>query len=451
VKLDKHAQKGHLIPENFFFWPVSSENSGRAPGLWFVQQGRWRMWVSLLDMLVRAFLKTGSAEITFADGTTRRYGDNSPPLRVAIHDESVPRRLVTNPELALGEVYVEGGLTIENDDLEGFLKILLMNRSSGNSVWWRKLADGFGNAFRFTHQLNLAKRSKSNVAHHYDLSAGLYDLFLDTDRQYSCAYFETGGETLEEAQRAKKDLIARKLLLKPGQRVLDIGCGWGGLAMTLARDHGVSVVGVTLSEEQHDLATKRVADAGLADRIDIRLTDYRAVSGRFDRIVSVGMFEHVGVPQFRAYFHKVRELLTDDGVALIHTIGRTSSPRFTSPWIRKYIFPGGYVPTISEVSKSIERERLWVADLEVWRLHYAETLRHWYRRFMANQDAAEQLYDERFCRMWRFYLLASEATFRHGWQAVFQFQLSREIGAVPLTRNYLNSMERGSPLDVAAQ
>ena len=286
-------------------------------------------------------------------------------------------------------------------------------------------------------QHNPIGRAQQNVAHHYDLSGALYDLFLDEDRQYSCAYFPRPGMTLDEAQAAKKAHIAKKLLLKPGMRVLDIGCGWGGMALTLAGEHGARVVGVTLSKEQHAVAVKRAEAAGLSDRVDFRLTDYRTLSESFDRIVSVGMFEHVGAPHFLEYFRTVERLLDPDGVALIHTIGRETPPGVTSPFIRKYIFPGGYVPALSEIATAVEKTRLWTTDIEVWRLHYATTLRHWYDRFMARQDEARALYDDRFCRMWRYYLLASEMTFRHDFQVVYQIQIARRQDAVPLSRDYM--------------
>ena len=275
------------------------------------------------------------------------------------------------------------------------------------------------------------------MAHHYDLSGELYDLFLDADRQYSCAYFARPDMTLEEAQAAKKAHIAAKLLIEPGMRVLDIGCGWGGMGLTLARDFGAQVTGVTLSQEQHAIANQRAQKAGLADKARFHLMDYRDVKGQFDRIVSVGMFEHVGVPHYDAYFATVERLLAPDGIALIHTIGRAGPPGATSPWITKYIFPGGYCPAMSETMAAVERHKLVTTDVEVWRLHYAETLRIWRERFEANIESARALYDDRFCRMWRYYLIASELTFRLNNQVVFQFQLTPKQDAVPLTRDYL--------------
>ncbi len=396
------------------------------------------MWEKLLDRAMRQFIRRGALSLTYPGGETQFYGQaQAAPVQVTLADPNLPRRLLLSPEIALGEAYMGGGLRVGQDDLEGLLTLGITNRDQGGQLAHWRLLDEVDNVMRWYRQLNPLRRARENVAHHYDLSGALYDLFLDADRQYSCAYFPTGTETLEDAQRAKKSHIARKLAVRPGDHVLDIGCGWGGMALTLARDYGARVTGITLSEEQLKIATERVRAAGLDDRVEIRLQDYRLTQGPFDRVVSVGMFEHVGVPNYRTYFRKVRELLTEDGIALIHTIGRSAPPRATSPWITKYIFPGGYVPSMSEVNRAIEKERLWIADVEVWRLHYARTLKHWYDRFSARRDEAAALYDERFVRMWRYYLKASEITFRAGWQAVFQFQLSRRIDAVPVTRDYL--------------
>ena len=382
--------------------------------------------------------REGEFRLTYPDGTTRTYGNGAAPsISVTLHDESLPRRIIMSPDLAVGEAYTDGTLTIEGDDLYGFLGLAISNIAKQGQPWFRKPLVALRHMGRYLQQFNPAGRSKANVAHHYDLSGELYDLFLDDDRQYSCAYFADPAMTLEEAQAAKKHHIAGKLLIEPGMRVLDIGCGWGGMGLTLARDYGAEVVGVTLSEEQHGMANARAEKAGLSDRVRFELMDYRKVEGKFDRIVSVGMFEHVGVPHYGEYFRTVRERLTDDGIALIHTIGRCERPGTTSPWIAKYIFPGGYVPALSETLHAIEGQDLFTTDVEIWRLHYAETLKHWYDRFTANIDKARALYDDRFCRMWRDYLVACELTFRLDRQVVFQFQLSPVQDAVPLTRDYL--------------
>jgi cyclopropane-fatty-acyl-phospholipid synthase len=396
------------------------------------------MWTRLFKMMLRSVICTGTLDLQFPDGSAMRVGDGTgTPVRVTIHDPGLPGRIVRSPDLALGDGYMDLAYTIADDDLPGFLALLLSNAAQGRADRWRYPLERVQRAVRMLQEKAPAIRSKANVAHHYDLSGALYDLFLDADRQYSCAYFKTPEDTLEQAQAQKKAHIAAKLRLSPGLRMLDIGCGWGGMAITLARDHGVHVTGVTLSEEQHAVATARVRDAGLADRVDIRLQDYRAVTGPFDRIVSVGMFEHVGRPHYAEYFARVHDLLGPDGVALIHTIGRCGRPSITSPWITRHIFPGGYVPALSEVMPAIQKTGLWTTDIEVWRLHYAETLRHWRQRFEANIDAVAAMYDARFCRMWRYYLAASEMTFRHHRQCVFQIQLAHRQDAVPLTRDYL--------------
>lgn len=397
------------------------------------------MWVWMLDGMMREFVQQGSLALTFPDGIRRTYGDASvAAIEVTLHDPTLPRRMVLNVELAVGEAYSDGRLTIAHDDLHGFLTLATINAALGDRVWWRALSARLHKARRIFDQWNPAHKARANVAHHYDLSSRLYDLFLDEDRQYSCAYFADPDMTLDAAQEAKKHHIAAKLLLQPGMTVLEVGCGWGGMALTLARDYGVHVLGVTLSEEQHRTATERGARAGLQDRVTFQLKDYRHVTGQFDRVVSIGMFEHVGAPHFREYFRHVRARLTDDGVALIHTIGRAHPPGHTSSWVQKYIFPGGYCPSLSEMSAAVEKEDLYPTDIEVWRLHYAETLRHWTHRFEAREAEAKALYDERFCRMWRYYLKAAELTFRYNRQCVFQFQMARRQDAVPLTRNYLH-------------
>jgi cyclopropane-fatty-acyl-phospholipid synthase len=402
---------------------------------------------ALFGRMVGTIIRHGTLHVTMPDGRRVTAGDGSgAPVAIRLTDPDLPRRILANPDLGVGEGYMDGTLLVDDDDLRGFLALAMTNLGASPGIdnlpglWWQRPAALARRAARRWHQWNPAARARANVAHHYDLSGALYDLFLDADKQYSCAYFADPAMTLEEAQAAKKRHIAGKLLIEPGMRVLDIGCGWGGMALTLARDHGARVTGVTLSEEQHKIAPRRVLEAGLADRVDIRLTDYRDVRETFDRIVSVGMFEHVGVPHYGEYFATVSDRLAPEGVALIHTIGRMRPPGITSPWIEKYIFPGGYIPALSEMVAPIERQNLYMTDIELWRLHYAETLRHWHDRFTANIDRARALYDDRFCRMWRYYLVASEMTFRHNWQCVFQVQLAHRQEAVPLTRDYLYAL-----------
>lgn len=396
-----------------------------------------KFWTTVLDRMLRHFLTQGTLIAHLPDGSTHRYGDGTgEPVTIRIHDPALVRRIALTNDLAVGEGYMDGSLTIDGDDLYGFLTLGIRNIASAG--WGMNSVLDIGRRFlRRLEQWNPVGKAEANVAHHYDLSGALYDLFLDADKQYSCAYFRTPEDTLEEAQAQKKAHIAGKLLLEPGMRVLDIGCGWGGMALTLAKDYGAHVLGVTLSQEQFKVATERAKAAGLEDRVEFRLTDYRKVKERFDRVVSVGMFEHVGVPHYREYFRHVRDFLTPDGVALIHTIGRVDPPGTTSKWVNKYIFPGGYIPALSEISHATEKEGLYPTDIEVWRLHYAETLRHWHDRFLDRIQEARALYDERFCRMWRFYLIGSELTFRYNSQCVYQLQLARRQEAVPMTRDYL--------------
>lgn len=403
--------------------------------------------------MLRRLIRIGDLHVVMQDGRLRRYGDGSgPPVKLRIHSPDLARKILQNAELAVGEAYVDGTLTIENDDLYGFLTLGTKNLGRSDAdIWWRRPLARLRIVFCHLQQYNPVGKAQANVAHHYDLSGEFYDLFLDEDKQYSCAYFRNPDDTLEQAQANKKAHIADKLLIEPGMRVLDIGCGWGGMALTLARDYGAQVVGVTLSKEQHAVATRRAADAGLSDRVDFRLMDYRHVNETFDRIVSVGMFEHVGVPHYREYFNHLHRMLAPEGVALIHTIGRSSPPGITSAWILKYIFPGGYVPAMSEAMSAIECEDLTTTDIEIWRLHYAETIKHWYNRFDANIETARALYDDRFCRMWRYYLVASELTFRLSRQVVFQFQLTHKQDAVPLTRDYLYSQPESSQFHRAAE
>jgi cyclopropane-fatty-acyl-phospholipid synthase len=397
------------------------------------------MWTPLFTRFLRRLIRKGNLAVSVGNGPEMVFG-NGEGARVTlrIKDAATARRLMLDPELALGETYMEGALSIGGDDVQGLLGIVVRNyRQADDLPPAARVLAGLRHVRRRLDQSNAEAGARRNVAHHYDLTPAIYDLFLDADRQYSCAYFAEDTLSLDAAQAAKKAHIARKLLILPGMRVLDIGCGWGGLALTLARDHGAKVTGITLSKEQLAIARARAQAAGLADRVSFQLIDYRAMTGQFDRVVSVGMFEHVGSPNFATFFNVVRDRLTEDGVALIHTIGRTAPPSATNPWIAKYIFPGGYVPSLSEMAEAIQTSGFRIGDIECLRLHYAQTLRCWFDRFNAKADTAAALKDQRFVRMWRFYLAASEQTFRHGPQDVFQFQLCRRVDAVPITRDYL--------------
>ncbi len=406
----------------------------------------------LLARLLRRMITRGHLTVVDANGRVHAFGaaGEEPAVTIRLHDRALHRKLFLNPYLYLGEAYMDGALTVEDGSIRDFLMLCGLNLEAYEPRWIERVGRRIGKIARPIMQHNPIGRAKRNVAHHYDLSGELYDLFLDRDRQYSCAYFESPNYSLDQAQEAKKRHLAAKLLLKPGQKVLDIGSGWGGLGIYLAETAGVEVVGVTLSEEQHKVSNQRVEEAGLSDRVRFLLKDYREVEGRFDRIVSVGMFEHVGVKHYGEFFGKLRELLADDGVALLHSIGRSDGPGVTNPWIRKYIFPGGYVPALSEVMPAIERNRLLATDIEILRLHYADTLKAWLRRFHDNRDKIAKIYDERFCRMWEFYLAGCEMSFRHWDQMVFQIQLAKRVDAVPLTRDYIHEWERAQPLTSAA-
>ncbi|HUK60013.1 MAG TPA: cyclopropane-fatty-acyl-phospholipid synthase family protein [Stellaceae bacterium] len=405
----------------------------------------------LLGHMLRRIVRTGTLRVIAVDGRTHDFaGAPGRTITIRLHDRKVARELVRNPRLMLGEAYMDGRLTVEDATLYEFLDLAASNLAAAPRSLWSPLLDGFGHTFRVFQQFNPAKRAQANVHHHYDLSKTLYDLFLDSDRQYSCAYFTAPDQTIEEAQAQKKRHIAAKLLLKPGQRVLDIGCGWGGLALYLAKECEVEVTGITLSTEQLDVARRRAVAAGLAERVRFELIDYRKVEGQFDRIVSVGMFEHVGVIHYPTFFRQVHELLARDGVALLHSIGRADGPGSTNPWMRRYIFPGGYAPALSEVTPVVEKTGLFVTDIEILRLHYAETLKRWRARFLANRERVRQLYDERFCRMWEFYLAASEIAFRHQGHIVFQMQMAKTVDAVPLTRDYIGDWEKSHVAPMAS-
>ncbi len=398
-------------------------------------------------MLLAGFLehmvRVGRLEIIDAHGRRHLFsGAPGASVTIRLHDRSLHRKLLINPELHLGEAYVDGSLTIEKGTLSDLLKIVATNLESAQTHPLYSVRECLSRLARRWQQYNPVGLSRTHVAHHYDLSDGLYELFLDRDRQYSCAYFQNPDDDLETAQANKQRHLAAKLLLEPGQRTLDIGSGWGGLALYLAEVGGGKVSGLTLSEEQLKMADRRADETGLADRVDFHLRDYREETGTYDRIVSVGMFEHVGVNYYPEFFAKVRDLLADDGICVLHSIGRMTGPSSTCAWIRKHIFPGGYSPALSEVLSAIEPSGLWITDIEVLRLQYAETLLAWRRRFQANRDRVAELYDERFCRMWEFYLALSEAAFRYGDHFVFQVQLAKRRDAVPITRDYIVDWER---------
>jgi cyclopropane-fatty-acyl-phospholipid synthase len=402
----------------------------------------------LLAHLLDHLITRGTLRVVTPGGNHVFAGrEPGPEITMRLHDAALERRLFFNPRLRLGEAYMDGTLTVEGGTIYDLVELLGRNIEEAPPSLLRPLYNGFGRAFRAVQQYNPLRRARRNVAHHYDLSEEFYSLFLDADRQYSCAYFLSPRDDLETAQLNKKRHIAAKLRIEPGQRVLDIGCGWGGLALFLAREYEARVVGLTLSVEQLRVARWRAAAAGLADRVEFQLRDYREETGCYDRVVSVGMFEHVGVPHYPAFFEQVKKLLKPDGIALLHSIGRSDGPGVTNPWVRKYIFPGGYVPALSEVVPVVEKRGLWITDIEVLRLHYAETLRAWRQRFLANRDRVKAIYDERFCRMWEFYLAGSEVAFRHMGHMVFQMQLAAGVDAVPLTRDYMFDSERRHQAD----
>ena len=396
------------------------------------------MWEFLLVRMLRGYIDAGHLQLTLPSGRVAELGSGT-GLMVAVElkDKSLPRRILLNPELAIGEAYMDGTLVIAGDDLRGFLKLVIASSRNGASRSPVLLLMRLHKALMRLSDWNPVAKARANVAHHYDISPELYGLFLDPNKQYTCAYFREPGMTLEQAQAAKMAHIGKKLLIKPGMRVLDIGCGFGTLAITLARDWGAKVVGVTLSEVQLAEARQRAVAAGLADRVEFRLQDYRLVEGPFDRIVSVGMMEHVGRPHLKTYFQKVHDLLTPEGVALIHYIGHPDKPAPISPWYQKYIFPGAYCPALSEVTPHLEGSHLVLADVEAWRDQYNPTLAGWFANFERNIERIRQLTDERFCRMWRYYLRSAEVTFAEGFLTIHQLQLARRQDAVPKTRDYL--------------
>lgn len=386
----------------------------------------------MLEKKLNQHITEGTLEVKYPNGHVTTYGAGTPFAEFDLHNSQALRRLLIDPQFMLGQSYLEGAWS--TPDLRALIDVLMRNFPNQPPG---ALQHALQMLVRPLQQWNRRAVSQRNVAHHYDLDEQLFRAFLDDDLQYSCAYWPPGVNDLEAAQAAKRALIRKKLCLQPGQRVLDIGCGWGGLAMEIAEHSGAQVVGLTLSEQQARVARERVRERGLAEQVDIRLQDYRDVPESFDRIVSVGMFEHVGVRYYRRFFRALQEHLAPDGIALIHTIGRSGPPTVTNPWIRRYIFPGGYIPALSEVAGAIEKQRLVIADVEVLRLHYAETLAHWFSRFQRVREAMVEQKGERFCRLWEFYLAACEGAFRWGDLVVFHLQISQQNNAVPLTRDYL--------------
>ncbi|MCA3574074.1 MAG: class I SAM-dependent methyltransferase [Aestuariivirga sp.] len=394
---------------------------------------------NLLDRALKTVMARGTLRVTGPDGVVRDYGDGTgQPVNLHIRTPLAAAKVAADSDLYIGECYMDGTLDVSGGSTIYDVMALILENAQGHRIpKVVKAAYAVRKALKRVDQYNPVGKAKSNVAHHYDLSGALYDLFLDRDRQYSCAYFETDDGSLEDAQLAKKRHLAAKLDIKPGMKVLDIGSGWGGLGLYISEICGAEVTGVTLSEEQHKVSNERARQRGVSERVQFLLKDYRHLNQKFDRIVSVGMFEHVGVGHFKEFFTKVNGLLKDDGVAVLHSINRSDGPGATSAWIKKYIFPGGYIPALSEVLPHIEKAGLYVTDVEILRLHYAKTLREWGLRFADHRERAKELYDERFCRMWEFYLASSECAFRYAGMNNFRIQFAKNQHVLPLTRNYI--------------
>lgn len=398
---------------------------------------------ALLKIMLDRVISKGNLTVIDAQNSSFQFGDGSgAPVVLKIKDSKWEKWIALNPALKLGEAYMEGGFEFIAGDIAALLRIIFAgNDGNAERSLWLPALLALRRLTRSLAQMNNLARSGANIRHHYDLSARLYALFLDPDRQYSCAYFEQPGQSLAAAQLAKKRHLAAKLCLEPQQKLLDIGCGWGGLGLYLARFLQADVTGVTLSREQHSIAQKRAEETGLSGQCRFLLKDYRLLQEKFDRLVSVGMFEHVGAGHYKEYFAQAKRLLKPDGIFVLHSIGRSDGPGSTNPFIRKYIFPGGYIPALSEVLPAIERSGLIITDIEILRLHYADTLKEWRKTFLQNWDKIAELYDERFCRMWDFYLAASESAFRRQHMMVFQIQMAPKQDNAPLTRDYIYEAE----------
>ena len=394
--------------------------------------------MQLAKFLNKLFKEGG---IVLIDANSKKYVIGKPkennPITLKLLDKSLHYKLLFYPDLYFGEAYSKGSLTIENGTLTEFFHMALQNIGRNETNLFSELLSTIRGSYRYLTNFNFIKKSKMNIARHYDISDDLYDLFLDSKRQYSCAYFKNENDSLETAQNNKIDHIIKKLNLKPNQKVLDIGSGWGSLAIEIAKKTQCQVLGITLSESQFEYSKKKAKEMNMDNQVEFRLCDYREVKEKFDRIVSVGMFEHVGRKFYRTFFKKMYEILNKDGIALLHTIGSVNPPRQPQPWITQYIFPGGYTPSLSQMTIPIEKSGLILSDLEILRMHYSHTLRHWKENFIKNKNKALKMFDEKFVRMWEFYLTSCETTFRWGDQVVFQLQLTKELHTAPSTRDYI--------------
>ena len=394
--------------------------------------------MQLARFLDKLFKKGG---FVLVDANSKKYIIGSPdklnPITVKLFEKKLHYQLLFYPDLYFGEAYANGNIKIENGTLTDFLNLALMNVGRNELNFFSQLLNKLRGSYRFLTNFNFIKKSKMNVAHHYDISDDLYDLFLDSKKQYSCAYFKDENDSLETAQNNKINHIIKKLNIKPNQKILDIGSGWGSLAIDIAKTVQCEVTGITLSKNQFNYSVKKAKELNLENQINFKLMDYRQLNEKFDRVVSVGMFEHVGRKFYKTFFSQINKLLNDKGVALIHTIGSINPPRDPHPWITKYIFPGGYTPSMSEVTGPIEKSGLIVADIEVLRMHYSHTLRHWKERFLSNKSKVIEMFDEKFFRMWEFYLTSCEISFKWGDQVVYQFQLTKDYTSIPTTRDYI--------------
>jgi len=394
--------------------------------------------MQLARFLNNIFKKDGFVLI---DAFSNKYRIGTPfykdPIVVRLLNKKLHYKLLFYPDLYFGEAYAEGDIEIENGSLTDFLNIALMNIGRTDINIFNKILNKLRGSYRYLTNFNFIKKSKMNVAHHYDISDELYELFLDPKKQYSCAYFKNEDDTLETAQNNKINHIIKKLNIKSGQRILDIGSGWGSLAIDIAKSIDCDVTGITLSENQYNFSLKKIKDLGLEKKVCFKLLDYRQINDKFDRVVSVGMFEHVGRKYYKKFFDQIFNLLDENGVAIVHTIGSVDPPRDPQPWINKYIFPGGYTPSMSEMTKPIEKSGLIVSDVEVLKLHYSLTLRHWKERFLSNKNKVISMFDEKFFRMWEFYLTSCEIAFKYGDQVVYQFQLAKNYTSTPTTRDYI--------------